>query len=124
MVPLAKLPDAEIPGAIILQLDRNKKWPGYDAYFDGESLYLAARMGECPTGGYGVYLGDLKLEAEAFITVEFERPNPWDMVTQALTYPRTVVKIALTQDCPATVVFLAVDGSQLARVEVVKLAGE
>lgn len=125
MVPLDKLPDVEIPGAIILQLDRNKMRPGYDAYFDGESLYLAARMGECPTGGYGVYLGDPRLEeGEAFITVEFERPKPWDMVTQALTYPRTVVKVALTRDCPAAVVFLAVDGSQLARAEVVHLTGE
>ena len=122
MAPLERLPDSEIPREILIWLDKDKYSEGYGAFYLEGDLYLAARMGQCPTGGYAVLLGNPKLEkAEAEITAEFKKPKPWDMVTQVLTYPRTVVKIAAAGKCPATALFLAADGSVLARVEVSRL---
>lgn len=122
VAPLDRLPDSEIPREILIWLDKEKYSEGYGAFFREGDLYLAARMGERPTGGYAVLLCSPRLEkAEAIITAEFKKPKPWDMVTQVLTYPRTVVKIAAAGKCPATALFLAGDGSVLARVEVVRL---
>ncbi|HBI55512.1 MAG TPA: hypothetical protein DG577_08710 [Firmicutes bacterium] len=125
MKPLEILPDSEVPREILIWLDKDKYSEGYGAFFREGDLFLAVRMGERPTGGYAVFLGNPRLEkAEAVVTAEFRRPKPWDMVTQVLTYPRTVVRIASAGRCPASALFLAVDGSVLARVEVVFLDQE
>ena len=122
VAPLEKLPESDIPSEILIWSDRDKHCEGYCAYFLDGYLYFAARMGERPTGGYAIVLGSPKMEkAEAVVTAEFKRPQPWDIVTQVITYPRTVVRIAFAGDCPASALFLAADGSVLARVEVINL---
>ena len=121
MVPLERLADSQIPGEILIWLDRGKHDEGFAAFYKEGDLYLAVRKGECPTGGYSVHIGDPKFEAgEAVATVQFQKPNPWDMVTQVLTCPNAVVKIAVG-NCPETAVFESAAGKVLARGEVVPL---
>ena len=122
--PLSKLADADIPGKILIWLDRGKHDEGYGAFFEEGRLYLAARMGECPTGGYAIYLGNPRMEGDsAVVTVEYQKPSPWDIVIHALTYPRTVSQIVVAKR-PKTALFLTPDGAMVARVEVVGLDEE
>lgn len=123
--PLEEIEAGKIPGPVLLWLDRGKESEGFGAFLDGEDLYLAVRMGQCPTGGYGVLLGDARLENdEAVVTAEFSKPKPWEFVIQVLTYPNTVVKLATGGENPAFARFLGVDGALLAHVAVVDLAEE
>lgn len=125
LLPLEQVAEPELPREILLWLDRDKCSEGYGAFFLGGDLYLAARMGECPTGGYAVRLGSPRMDkSEAVITAAFIRPKPWDMVIQVLTYPRTVVRIAAAGNCPPRVTFMGDDEKVLASVEVARLDGE
>lgn len=125
MMPLEQVAEPELPREILLWLDRDKCSEGYCAFFLEGDLYLAARMGECPTGGYAVRLGSPHMDkAGAVIKASFIRPKPWDMVTHVLTYPRAVVKIAAAGNCPPRATFIGADESILASVEVVKLDQE
>jgi hypothetical protein len=119
--PLDKLSSAEMPGKILVWLDQGKGGEGYAAFYQGGDLFLAARLGERPTGGYEVFFSQPRLEqGEAVVTVECTRPKPWDIVVQVLTYPRTAVKISTSQ-CPDYVRFVTVKDEELARVQVIKL---
>jgi hypothetical protein len=125
MLPLQQVAESELPREILLWLDRDKCSEGYSAFFLEGDLYLAARMGECPTGGYIVRLGSPNLEkTEAVIKADFIKPKPWDMVTHVLTYPRTVVRIATAGNCPARATFVGADESTLATVVVERLDRE
>lgn len=121
ITPLEQLSAADIPGEILVWIDTNKTSAGYGAFYSEGRLFLAARMGERPTGGYRVLLGDPGLEnSEAIVAVEFIAPKPWDFVTQAITYPWAVAEIAIDRS-PATALFVDTDGSVLSRVKVVEL---
>lgn len=125
LLPLEQVAEPELPREILLWLDRDKCSEGYGAFFLEGDLYLAARMGECPTGGYAVHLGNPHMDkSEAVITASFIRPKPWDMVTHVLTYPRTVVRIAAAGKCPPRVTFIDAGEKVLASVEVARLDEE
>ena len=123
--PLERIEGGEVPGKVLLWLDRGKMERGYGAFWDGENLFLAVKMGQCPTGGYSVVLGDFKMENDvAVVTTEFLKPNPWDIVIHVLTYPSTVAKLAAGGSCPLAASFIGVDGIELARVDITRLDEE
>ena len=72
-----------------------KEQPGYEI-FEAESgqVYLFIGAGMQPTGGYGLEVTSLmskdnRLTAE----IEFIKPDPDDIVTQALTYPYIIIEL-------------------------------
>ena len=121
---MESLREAEIPGKVLVWLEEDKHDEGYGAFFSEGYVYLAVRMGERPTGGYTVILGNAQQEgAQVRITVVCKVPKPWDIVTQVITYPRAVVKLACPEP-PSTALFLSPSGSVLAQVEVQNLERE
>jgi len=60
----------------------------------GDYRFVLVTMGEKPTGGYAVDINEIATSnGDWVIDVEFVSPAPGDMVTQALTYPYTFVKV-------------------------------
>lgn len=120
-----KVPDSQIPTTILVWLEHNKQDEGYGAFYYDGYLYLAARMGQRPTGGFAVMLGEAELRKEELrVKVDYKVPNPWDMVTQVITYPRTVIRLAHSLEPPHTALFFSTSGSVIARVEVQNLNEE
>jgi len=125
MEELAKLTEKDIPTQVYAWLNQDREREGYAAFFLEDNLYLAARLGQRPTGGYAVLLGDAVLEGnEVRVRVQLKSPKPWDMVTQVITYPRTVVKIDCGGSMPANVLFLSSGNTVLAKVPIVNLREE
>lgn len=61
------------------------------------TLYLLVTYGEKPTGGYVVEIGDIIMATDKItVPVNFKRPAPGDVVTQALTYPYDLETIDAT----------------------------
>lgn len=117
-----KVPDRDIPTAILVWLDENMHTEGYGAFYTEGYFYFVARMGQKPTGGFSVSLGEASLtRGEAVVKVEFDSPNPWDIVTQVITYPRMVVRLAYSPEPPENAMFISPRGSVIARVKVVNL---
>jgi len=51
-------------------------------------LYLLVTYGEKPTGGFAVEIGEVVVaDGKIIVPVNFRKPGPDEMVTQALTYP-------------------------------------
>jgi hypothetical protein len=66
----------------------------------GDTLYLLVTYGEKPTGGYAVEIGEIVVaDGKISVPVMFRKPAPGEMVTQALTYPYDLKKIA-AQELP------------------------
>lgn len=58
------------------------------------STFLILNMGEKPTGGFSIEVSNVQETPEKIIvTTQESSPDPGAMVTMALTYPYTVVKI-------------------------------
>jgi hypothetical protein len=58
------------------------------------SNYVILSMGEKNTGGYSIEIEKVEeTDKNIIITVKEKNPAPDAMVTQAITYPYTVVKI-------------------------------
>lgn len=114
-----RLSDRDIPTPILVWLEGNKSSEGFGAFYYQGFFYFAARMGEKPTGGYSILLGEANLTgSEASVFVDYKCPSPWDMVTQVITYPRTVIRLAHTGDAPETALFLSPSGDEITRVGV------
>ncbi len=113
----------EIPGPVHNWLNRNNEHEGYGAFYSEGRLYLVAKLGQRPTGGYTVLLGDVQLGAQATVRVKEVAPKPWDIVIQVLTYPRTVAKIKCPEK-PETVTFFSAANSVIAKVTVENLDTE
>lgn len=86
---LQTLPE-EIAGAV----ETLRKSRGY-AFFEVDDGFIAVvGMGEKPTGGYSIKVKSIEnIEGTTKITVEERSPGKDDIVTEALTYPQTVVKV-------------------------------
>lgn len=117
---LSALPNPEIPQPIYLWLVTDQEAPGYAAFYEEGALYLAVKLGQRPTGGYSVVLGDIELGEPVAVRVEEKAPKPWEIVTQVITYPWTVAKVSCPQQ-PQAVIFLSRSGAVLAKVPVSKL---
>lgn len=114
-----RLPDRDIPTPILAWLEDNKSNEGFGAFYYQGYFYFAARLGEKPTGGYSVLLGEAKVTgSEASVLVDYKSPSPWDLVTQVITYPRTVIRLAYKGEAPETALFLSTGGAEIAKVGV------
>lgn len=119
MEPMPSLSDVEIPPDILLWLEDNRETEGYGAFFREGTIFVAARMGMRPTGGYSVVLGEPKVDSESLkIKIEFLSPNPWDIVTQAITYPYAVVAVDAAGNRPGKAHFYGPGGGIIATVPV------
>jgi len=60
----------------------------------GNSNYVILNMGEKNTGGYSIGIEKVEeTDKNIIITVKENNPAPDAMVTQAITYPYTVIKV-------------------------------
>jgi len=60
----------------------------------GDYLYILVTYGPKPTGGYTVEITEVQAgEQEIRVDVEFTKPKPGDLVTQAFTYPFDLVVV-------------------------------
>ncbi len=119
MVPLPPLSDVETPEDILLWLEDNRQTEGYGAFYRDGVVYVAARMGMRPTGGYSVKLGNAETDADMItVVVEFVSPSPTDMVTQVITYPYKIVAIDVGQLQPEKVHYYGPGGGVVATVPV------
>src|SRR5690554_4750052 len=117
MVPMPSLSDVEIPPDILLWLEDNRETEGYGGFYRDGTVFIAARMGMKPTGGYSVKLGEGEMDSEAVtIRIEFISPQPWDMVTQAITYPHAIVAVDAQGMQPERVHFVGAKGGIIATV--------
>ena len=123
MEVLSALPNSEIPQAIHLWLVTNEADPGFAAFYAEGTLYLAVKLGQRPTGGYSVLLGDVELSEPVTVRVEEKSPKPWAIVTQVITFPRTVVEVSCPRQ-PQSVIFFSKSNSVLAKVAVHNLETE
>ena len=119
MEEMERIGDKDIPAAVYLWLEENKDVEGYGAFYSQGHIYLAARMGRRPTGGYSVLLGDVQGDESVTVKVQHNSPKPWDIVTQVITYPRTVAKVQCYDEPPTTAIFLGIGDTVLANVAVV-----
>jgi len=119
MVPIPPLSDVETPQDILLWLEDNRMTEGYGAFYRDGVVYVAARMGMRPTGGYSVKLGNADVDADMITLVaEFVSPAPTDMVNQVITYPYTVVAIDVGRLQPEKVHYYSPGGGVVATVPV------
>lgn len=75
----------------------------------GEHIYIAVMGGEQPTGGYRVEVGQVKLTADAkrellSFDAKLLGPAPGTGTAQAITYPRTYIKVPYDASKQAPVV--------------------
>lgn len=80
-------------------LEEKRSTMGHYLFKDNGTTCLAVFSGEKNTGGYTIEIVEVSLEGEqlSVSTVETE-PGPDDMVTQAITYPTDIVKLADIKD--------------------------
>ncbi len=75
-------------------LDERKGQSGSYLFMDKGKAYLAVFAGECPTGGYSIAVREIiQKDSDLMASVELTEPGPDMMVTEALTYPMTVVEL-------------------------------
>lgn len=83
VAPSAEVLSAEVGGQV--------REPIRDA---GAGTYLAVFWGEQPTGGYLVRVASARAEGDRVVVVlDLRRPQPGEMVTQALTHPYAVARL-------------------------------
>jgi hypothetical protein len=72
-----------------------KENPGYEVFTaENGDVYLFIGVGMQPTGGYALKITDLTSKDDRLtVEVDFKKPDPDDIVTQALTYPHVIVKL-------------------------------
>lgn len=88
---------SKLPASIQRYIDTSRATKGYKAYKYNDAIYLAAFMGRKNTGGYSIEIEDIqryKLNGKYIVeaVVKETEPDKDSFVTQALTYPYTVVK--------------------------------
>ncbi len=77
---------------------RSEQFTPSEIDFDTEAV-VAVRLGERPTGGYRIAVdGASRVDGEIVISASEVAPDPGDMVTQAITYPYTVLRVTASPD--------------------------
>ncbi len=90
--------------------------------YEGE-LYLFASRGEKISEGYSIVLKDATVNNDTVtIIVEKKDPGKDDVVTQALTYPVKLVKLADNTVEYKKVIFMSTDNKKLAEKDVIEIA--
>ena len=106
-----------LPEVLKDQVDDHKSSKGYRAYEYKDYIYLMATMGEKPTGGYDIDIEKLskKLSSGKYTVtaaVYFDEPASGDVVSQANTFPVSVVKFK-SFDNLENIVFVDEDNDEL-----------
>ncbi len=86
----------QVPKTLMDRINILKKKRGFIYYKDDSSgyIYIAALMGERPTGGYVISVNNVEeYQDKIKVKVEERLPDKNQMVTMALTQPYTVVRI-------------------------------
>jgi hypothetical protein len=92
-ISFEEVSEADVPDSLKGKIETSKLQRGFiyeekDGYF-----YIAIFSGEKPTGGYSIKVLSIEdNEGATNIFVEELAPKQGDMVTQAITYPYTVIK--------------------------------
>lgn len=74
--------------------DENREEPGFEYIQTNDGNFLIVYMGMQNSGGYSISVTDiLKAGDDYLVQVEEQVPGKDDMVTMAITYPYTVVKV-------------------------------
>ncbi|MFO7820264.1 MAG: protease complex subunit PrcB family protein [Halanaerobacter sp.] len=62
----------------------------------GLAVYVT--LGECPTGGYNIQIGEIRKADETLVvTIKAISPAPDEMVTQVITYPYDLVRLSASE---------------------------
>jgi germination protein M len=113
----------EMPKNIQEYLEQFKMTENYLAFnYEGE-IYLFASRGEMISGGYSIVLKDATVDKDTVnIIVEKKDPGKDDVVTQALTYPVKLVKLADNTVEYKKAVFMSTDNKKLEEKEIIEIA--
>ena len=112
----------DLPEVLQDKVDDLKSTKNFKAYEYNDYIYLMATMGKKSTGGYDIVFDDVyKVENDNdFIVkavIDTDEPSSDDMVTQAVTYPYSIVKFKSFDDID-NVRFVDNDEDKLAEVEI------
>lgn len=112
----------DMPRNVREYLEQNVMTEKYLAFRYEGDVYLFAARGEMMTGGFAVVLKDARFK-DGILQISAEKRNPGkdEMVTQALTYPVHLVKLAERLEIKE-VRFVDMAGKQLARAEIMEIA--
>ena len=85
----------ELKPSLKSYFESKKEFKGYSIYKDEDGYeYIAIFSGRKKTGGYGIKVLHVEdIEGKTVVTVQETSPKPSTYVTQALTYPFTVIRI-------------------------------
>lgn len=90
----------ELNGLCSFSADMKKKYADFD--FSKKAIVIAS-AGRFNTGGYAVDLASAVLEnGRLNLTFAVSSPGPYDIVTQALTYPFVAVAVAVDENTDIT----------------------
>ena len=122
-ISFSKVSYNSLPKKLKDEVDRLKKSENYRAYEYDNYIYLIAAMGKKNTGGYSIEIEDVYRiensndEYTVKAVVETDNPSSGKPVTQAITYPYTVVRFKSFDDIE-NVVFVDDDGDELEDVKI------
>ena len=114
--------DSSLPKVLKDEIDDMKSKESYAAYEYDDYIYLVAAMGRQRTGGYDIDIekvykigdnGEYIIKA----VVDTDEPSSGSNVTQAITYPYSVVKFKSFDDIKE-VIFVDNDGDELDSAEI------
>jgi len=114
--------DSSLPKVLKDEIDNMKSKESYAAYEYNNYIYLVAAMGRQRTGGYGIDIEKVyKIwendEYTIKAVVNTDKPSSGSNVTQAITYPYSVVKFKSFDDIEE-VIFVDEDDDELDNVEI------
>jgi len=121
-VSFSEISYSKLPGELQDEIDAVKSTESYKAFEYGDYIYLLATMGKRNTGGYDIDIEKVtKLYADGEYTikaqVDTDEPSSSSIVTQAITYPLTVVRFKSFDDIES-VIFVDGDGDKLKEVSI------
>lgn len=124
-VSFAEISYDKLTGELQDEIDDVKSTESYKAFEYGDYIYLMAAMGRKNTGGYDIDIEKVtKTEDDGEYTitaqVDTDEPSSSSFVTQAVTYPFTVVRFKSFDDIE-NVVFVDGDGDKLKEVDIEKV---
>ncbi len=122
-IGLIHLEIEDMPNNVQEYLKQFEMTENYLAFNYENEVYLFASRGEMMTGGYSVVLKDARFE-KGVITIMVDKKDPAkdDIVTQGLTYPVKLVKLADNTVEYKRAIFLGVDSKKLAEKEIIEIA--
>lgn len=94
-VSFEEVSSEKVPTPLLEKIERNKIESGFLSMTDNKNgvIYIAVLGGEKMSGGYSIKVKTVEdIEGKIKVTAEEQSPAEDAMVTQALTYPFTVIK--------------------------------